>query len=173
MVYIDIDLDAEKREGRSGTAVSNIEKELEKQGNLWYYFKGNSMYPMLREGTDLIHIVPVKGELKKYDVPVYRRADGVYVVHRIIRRHDGVYDIRGDNTYRIERGIKRDDIIGVVDAFTRGEKTVKVTDPMYRIYVQLNTAAYPVRWIYKRLLTAAGSLMRTGGKNIRGKRNEN
>ena len=45
---------------------------------------GDSMEPMLRNRKDTIIIEPVHGRLKRYDLPLYRRPDGKYVLHRIL-----------------------------------------------------------------------------------------
>ena len=143
---------------------SSIENELRTNGGLWFCFSGQSMLPMLVAGRDLVHIVPASGRLKKYDIPVYRRSGGVYVMHRIINARDGSYDIRGDNTYRLEKGIKDEEIIGVVDAFTHNGKTVKVDDRRYQAYVRAHCLMYPVRWALFMGRRAAGKLRRSIGK---------
>lgn len=101
---------------------------------------------MLRDDRDLVRIIPVDRPLRKYDLPLYRRSEGVYVLHRIIRVTPDGYDIRGDNTYCTEKGIKDSQIIGVLDSFTRNGKTRATADLAYRCYVRIHCAAYPLRW---------------------------
>ena len=39
--------------------------------------RGVSMLPMLRQGIDTVTLSPLPEKLKKYDLPLYRRTDGV------------------------------------------------------------------------------------------------
>ena len=50
--------------------------------------RGVSMLPMLRQGMDTVTISPIEGKLKKYDLPLYQRDNGKYVLHRVIRVAD-------------------------------------------------------------------------------------
>ena len=60
---------------------------------------GDSMEPMLRNRKDTIIIEPVHGRLKRYDLPLYRRPDGKYVLHRILQhRFHAVSNRCGDTS---------------------------------------------------------------------------
>ena len=95
--------------------------------------KGTSMMPMLRQGRDSVVLSPTPKMLRKYDIPLYRRDNGQYVLHRIIAVGD-TYTCMGDNQFRPEPGIRPDQIIGVVTAFYREDRRIEVTNPGYRIY---------------------------------------
>ena len=116
---------------------STFEEQLAKNGRLIYTNVGDSMKPLIRQGRDLLIIEPVHGRLKKYDVPLYRRDSGQYVLHRIlkVRKHD--YVICGDNRWIREYGISDRHIIGVLTAVVRDGKTVSVKDKKYLAYVHL------------------------------------
>lgn len=124
---------------------STFEEELRRTGRLVYTNVGDSMLPLIREGRDLLIIERVSGRLKKYDVPLYKRDSGQYVLHRILRVRDGDYVICGDNRYKKEYGITDRHIIGVLTGVVRDGKTVSVTDKKYRIYVHLWCGFFPVR----------------------------
>ena len=84
----------------NGSSTANIERQLAEQGFYVSTTVGCSMRPMLRNRRDRVIVLPVGEErLKKYDLPLYRRPDGKYILHRIIGVRDGEYIIRGDNTY--------------------------------------------------------------------------
>ena len=95
--------------------------------------RGVSMLPMLRQGIDSVILSPVPEKLKKYDLPLYQRDDGKYILHRIVEAGE-TYTCIGDNQYACERGLRHDQMIAVVTAFTRGKREISVTDPLYRIY---------------------------------------
>ena len=77
-------------------------------------FKGHSMLPLLVEGRDDVRLVPPAGRLKKYDIALFLRPNGDYVLHRVIRVLDDSYYIRGDNCLKYET-VQDSQIIGVAE----------------------------------------------------------
>ncbi|MDY5576234.1 MAG: S24/S26 family peptidase [Lachnospiraceae bacterium] len=116
---------------------SSFEQEINQTGYLIYTNKGDSMMPLLRENRDLIHIRKTEGRCKKYDVPLYKRDSGQYVLHRILKVREKDYVLCGDNRRHREYGIEDRHIIGVLEGVTRDGKYIPVTDRKYRIYVHL------------------------------------
>ncbi|MGN1410898.1 MAG: S24/S26 family peptidase [Oscillospiraceae bacterium] len=116
---------------------STFEEQLEQDGILIYTNVGDSMMPLLRQHKDVIIIKKNTGRLKKYDVPLYKRSSGQYVLHRIIkvRKHD--YVICGDNRWQLEYGITDQNIIGVLVGFIRDGKEISVTNKKYLLYVHM------------------------------------
>lgn len=98
-----------------------------------YFPKGISMLPMLRQGIDSVVLSPCNGKLKKYDLPLYQRDDGHFVLHRIVKVSD-TYSCVGDNQFGVEKGVRHDQVIAVTTAFYRGEKRISVTSFRYRFY---------------------------------------
>ena len=98
-----------------------------------FYPRGVSMLPMLRQDIDSVWIEPIRKPLKKYDLPLYRRDNGKYILHRIIQTGETFVCI-GDNQFQLEHGIRQDQLIAVVTAFYRGERKHLVTEPTYRLY---------------------------------------
>ena len=94
---------------------STIEEQLAVNGRIMYHVNGDSMLPLLKQGRDAAVIVAVKPgqRLKKYDVPLYKRANGQYVLHRILKVGKDSYTTCGDNRYFAESGVKDENIIGV------------------------------------------------------------
>ena len=123
-----------------------FEQVIARDGRLIYTNRGDSMMPLIKQGRDLLVISKKpKHRLKKYDVPLYKRDSGKYVLHRIlqVRKHD--YVIFGDNRWTKEYGITDRHIIGVLTAVIRNGKEIKVTDRKYRLYVHLWCDLFPVR----------------------------
>ena len=98
--------------------------------------QGTSMRPMLRQGIDTVVIAPVSGELRKYDLPLYQRANGQYILHRIVEVGE-TYTCLGDNQFVKETGIQKEQVIAVVTAFYRGERKYEVNDWRYQLYCRL------------------------------------
>ena len=98
---------------------STFEQEIQKSGKLIYTNVGDSMMPFIRQGRDILIISKVNGRLKRYDVPLYKRDSGQYVLHRILKVRKDDYVICGDNRYVKEYGITDSHIIGVLTAVIR------------------------------------------------------
>lgn len=125
-----------KRNVALDTVMPVIRQELAEGGSVRFSPRGISMLPMLRQGLDTVTISPLPPKLKKYDLPLYQRDDGKYVLHRIIRVGE-TYTCIGDNQLDKETGVRPDQLIGVVTEFTRGEKSISVRDWRYRLYCRL------------------------------------
>ncbi len=118
-------------------------EKLNSGGTVTFTPKGKSMLPMLRDGEDVVVLSKPSGRLHLFDIPLYRRGNGVYVLHRIVNFDaDGSYVLCGDNQFTLEHGIKDSDIIGVVTAFYRKGKAYSVNSFSYRLYVNF--------WFYTR-----------------------
>ncbi len=116
---------------------STFEEEIRLNGKLVYTNVGDSMLPLIRQGRDLLVISKVEGRLKKYDVPLYKRGSGQYVLHRILKVREQDYVICGDNRYHREYGITDRHIIGVLTGIVRDGKEISVKSFSYRLYVHL------------------------------------
>ena len=124
---------------------SSIEEELLKGNVCVQTTVGDSMFPMLRNRRDTVVVEPVKGELKRYDMPLYRRPSGQYVLHRILHVKPDGYVICGDNRYVKEYPVPREWILGVVTGFYRNDKFISVNEWKYLLYVHLWCDFFPVR----------------------------
>ena len=124
---------------------STFEEEIEKSGKIIYTNVGDSMMPFIKQGRDVLVISRAEGRLKRYDVPLYKRDSGQYVLHRILKVRENDYVICGDNRCSREYGITDRHIIGVLTGIIRDGREIPVTDRKYRIYVHLWCDFFPVR----------------------------
>ncbi|MBQ7147018.1 MAG: S24/S26 family peptidase [Lachnospiraceae bacterium] len=122
---------------------STFEEVLKRDGKLVYKNRGDSMWPFIREGRDLLLIIPAERPLKKYDIPLYRRDNGQYILHRIIGRDESGYIMRGDNRSVKEYGITDGHIIGVLYAVLREEKEIPADSFASRIKLCVWRFVYP------------------------------
>ena len=121
-----------------------IEEELETHGTYASVTKGVSMRPLFKTDRDMVIISPPKGELRKYDVALYRDGTGKYILHRVIRVEKDHYIIRGDNTY-VREVVAKSRVIGVLTEFNRKGKHHTVNDFSYRFYARFWNFIYPLR----------------------------
>ena len=146
---------SEQQEKQSG-----IEEQLKSQGVYVSTTVGWSMWPMLRNRRDRIVVLPVGEEgLKRYDLPLYRRPDGKYILHRILAVKEDHYVIRGDNTYTKEY-IPKEWILGYVSEFYRADRHVLSTSRGYRFYAAFWNVIYPVRWCLRAAQYALAGIKR-------------
>lgn len=130
---------------------STFENEINRSGKLVYTNVGDSMKPLIRQGKDLLIIEKADGRLKKYDVPLYRRDSGQYVLHRILKVRENDYIICGDNRWQKEYGVTDRHIIGVLTAVVRnGNHAIFVSSLRCRIYVHIWCDLFPLRaWVLR------------------------
>ena len=126
-----------------------IRERLAEGGNVRITPRGISMLPMLRQETDSVILSPVTGRLKKYDLPLYRRDDGKYILHRIVKAEEE-YTCAGDNQFVFENGVRQDQVIALVTAFYRGDKLHSVEEPTYKFYCRLWHYSRPLRHFMRR-----------------------
>lgn len=127
-----------------------IRMVLDSGGEFRMYPKGTSMLPLLRQGIDSVVLEKPKGALKCGDIAFYRRDNGAYILHTVVRAKDGEYTMCGDHQLQLESGIGDKHIIGVVARFYRGEKCVSLNCLRYRIY-RLVWRSFFLRRVYFRL----------------------
>ena len=124
-------------------------KEWLAEGNhIKLMFNGISMRPMLEPKRDAVILSPLAGKLKKYDLPLYQREDGQYVLHRIVRV-DEDYGCMGDRQFELEYPVRHDQMIAVVTAYVRKGKEYSVSDWRYKLYCRIWQVTRPVRWLFR------------------------
>ena len=124
---------------------ATFEDILNRDGRLIYSSVGDSMLPMIRQGRDLLVIEKPSGRLKRYDIPLYKRDNGRYVLHRILKVRDRDYVICGDNRWNPEYGITDRHIIGVLTAVITDGVEKPLKGWRYSLYVFLWCRLFPVR----------------------------
>ena len=120
--------------------------------------RGVSMLPLIREGKDTVVLFPVTAPLKKYDIPLYRRSDGKYILHRVVQIKNGQYTMSGDNQFAYENGIRHEQVIAVVRTIKRNGRPLSARSPMCMIYAFLLDTTRPIRQL---ALRAVGKIKRT------------
>lgn len=144
--------------------MTTFEEEIVRTGRLVFTNVGDSMYPLIRQDRDFLIIEKPRGRLKKYDVPLYKRDSGKYVLHRVLKVRAQDYVICGDNRYVKEYGITDRHIIGVLTAVVRNGREVSVTDWKYRLYAHLWCDFFPVRALIFKIRSILRRLKRKNRK---------
>ena len=111
-------------------------EKLDAGGTVTFTPSGISMLPMLRDGQDTVVLKKTSNRLQRFDVALYKRDNGSYILHRVIGYgNDGTYKMCGDNQFAVEHGIRGDQIIAVLISFNRKGKTYSTNSLSYRFYI--------------------------------------
>ena len=102
---------------------------------------GSSMHPTFRHRMDSVVLVP--GVPRKKDVILYKRDNGAYVLHRIVQVKD-TYICSGDNQWQPEP-VRQEQVIAVVDGFTRNGKEYTNHYLPYGLWVWFWVGIFPIR----------------------------
>lgn len=119
-----------------------IKEVIESGGDFRLYPRGTSMEPLIHAGRDSI-ILRAVDEIENGDILFYRRTNGNFVVHRLIKKHKDEYIMCGDNQTTLEYGIKREQILAKVVAYYSGEEYRSFDTPEYKKYVKKRLARFP------------------------------
>lgn len=116
--------------------MTKFEDELNSKGYIVFTNEGDSMMPLLREHRDILVIRKIEEPLKKYDAVLFKRPNGAYVLHRIIRVcGSGKYRIAGDNRWFSEI-VPKEWIIGILKEVVRDGEHISVESDEYKAYVK-------------------------------------
>lgn len=112
---------------------------------------GISMLPMLRDRKDTVVLVKPSLPLKKYDVALYKRADGTFVLHRVVGFDKNGYIFCGDNQYVFEHGITDENIIAVTKSYIKAGKTIPCNSFSYKCYCLWHCKTRKIRHLILRV----------------------
>ena len=124
-----------------------IREQLASGASVRIHPRGTSMLPMIREGIDSVVLSSVSENPKKYEVILYQRENGQYVLHRLVKAGE-TYTFIGDNQFEHEEGITHDQLIARVSSFYRGDKRISVDKLSYRFYCRVwyNSRGFRRMW---------------------------
>lgn len=131
-------------------AKTTIEEQLQKNGTWLFQTVGDSMEPLLHNRESTVQLTAGNEGLRKYDVVLYKRPNGIYVLHRIRRIRGNRLRICGDNRVGLEK-VPREWVLGRMTGFYPGEgpEYTDCKDPAYRQYVKTLPFRYVTLWIKK------------------------
>ena len=104
-----------------------FEEVLEKDGELFFTNVGYSMYPLIRQREDILHIVK-SNTYKKGDIILYKSEIDHYVLHRILRIKKGKIICAGDYNYFKDKPITKEQVLGkLVDIKKKDGQTIDLS----------------------------------------------
>lgn len=164
-----------KRKGGDGVSKVNMETLLpfiEEAFNRNLDFEipvtGTSMNPLLYQNRDFVKIVKPVLPLKIGDIPLYRRNDGTFVLHRVVGiKENGEYIMCGDNQFLLEYGITDKNIIGVAKTLVIDGRKIDVDGDTHYLkhkekYIKNVGRRYPARRLRYKLGSVKRKLLKNG-----------
>lgn len=113
---------------------------------------GSSMWPTLKGNRDRVKLAKPPAQWHKCDLPLYRRANGQFVLHRIVGvEADGTLACCGDHQWKVERGLRSEQMVAIVVAVERNGKSFPASAWRYVWWVRLWTFLLPLRPVCFRL----------------------
>lgn len=122
--------------------------------------KGISMLPLIRQYQDTVVIKKAPEKLKKYDIPLYRRDDGHFVLHRVVGENADGYIMCGDNQCVYEYGITDRHILAVAEGMYRGDKYFSFDAKEYILYSHRRVRKQAFRRILRKKRLGIVSLLK-------------
>ena len=92
-----------KNKTKFETIMPLIEAAFDKGESFVFVPNGVSMLPFIKGGKTCVTIEKYTGGAKKYDIVFYKRDDGKYVMHRIVKIYPDSFGACGDNQWWVEK----------------------------------------------------------------------
>ena len=137
-----------------------MQEQIESGGSVRFGPKGTSMMPLIRQGVDSVVIKKVPGKLKKYDLPLYRRENGQFVLHRIVAVKKDGYVMRGDNQIVNEYNVQHSQLLAIVTGLYRGDEYFSVNNKEYIKYVKKHVFKKNLKILYLRARSLAKRILK-------------
>ncbi len=113
---------------------------------------GQSMLPLLRPGIDTIFLSPLPENIKKGDILLFKREDGTFVLHRVMKYKGDSITFCGDGQTVFEEGIKKEQLIAIVETIFRdGEKIFLPENKKYLVYKKKILAKKKISFAFYKL----------------------
>lgn len=123
-----------------------IEENVNSGNSVKLTITGKSMFPLLRHRKDSV-VLAKPDNLKKYDIILYNRENGIVALHRIVGVKNGGFVLAGDNEIKKEYPVVKKRIIAVVTSIYRGNKPFSINNKLYLLYVRFWCLIFPLRHI--------------------------
>ena len=133
----------------------SYEEELARRGTVAFPVRGVSMRPLIREGRDAVLVSARQGRLGRFDVGLFKRDSGKYVLHRVLSVTEDGYLFCGDSQAFLEV-VREGQVLGRMTDLVRGGKRVDLTGAPYRAYVSLWCRPFALRRLVLKVLHRLG-----------------
>lgn len=124
---------------------------------------GNSMRPLWHHRKDVVRLSAIcVDDIKKWDVLLYTRADGSFVLHRVVKIGEKTLDFLGDAQFLVEKNVPKENVVAKAVGHKRGGGKYRNLDGFgYKLYVFLWYNSRGIRYffyrVYRKILKVFGA----------------
>lgn len=95
----------------------DLKEAIDKKGEYIFNFspKGNSMHPLIKQCFHVVHLKRAE-KIRKFDILLYQRDNGNFVIHRVMKTKGDTLTMCGDNQIYKEKGIRFNQVLGIVSS---------------------------------------------------------
>ena len=126
-----------------------VQEQVECGGRFYLIPKGKSMLPTIKEGIDTV-VLEKATSLKKGDILLYKRKNGQYVLHRLLKIKDGNLTMCGDAQLNLESDITERDVVAKVTEIIKQDKSILASSLKFKLSFKLITAKRILKKLYKK-----------------------
>lgn len=122
---------------------------------------GESMRPILRKNRDTVTVIPVYRRLKRGDIVLFRRNDGMNVIHRIAKIKGETVVTLGDNCVYRDDPVNISQVWGIAVLAVRDGKKIRLDSTVSRLFGILPLVARPLRSLWRKIRRIGSKIKRT------------
>ena len=145
------------------TFFDNIKELLEDGQSVIVPVPGYSMEPFLFPSCDKVIIKAYDGNLKPGDIPIYKRGEFIYVLHRVVKVDGEFFYAIGDKETVVEGPIPRENIIAITQKAIYNGKELTEHSFRWKFYSRIWRRIIKPRPLFIRIIF---KIRRMQGKNI-------
>jgi len=120
---------------------------IEQDGHVWITVTGMSMYPFLKDGRDSVELSKATfGNIRKGDIVLIRRANGAFVLHRVLKKEKNCFYIIGDAQQWVEGPLIPEQLQSVVTRIKRRKRVIRCDNPLLKVCVLVWIIFIPIRY---------------------------
>lgn len=126
---------------------------MERDGCVTIPVSGGSMVPFVAHARDTVTLSPVDDtkKLRAGDIVLFRRNDGCYVMHRIVKASANEIIACGDAQSSAERGISKNQVLAKVTGIVRKGRQYDEKSCLWRFYATVWRWFRPLRLLIFKL----------------------
>lgn len=128
---------------------TTIEQELQRNGVCYLPTVGISMAPLFYTHKKVVILERPDVRAKKFDIILFHRPDGRYVLHRVVKVMPDGYYTRGDNYLRNDAFVPEEQFIAILTGYYKDKKMVTTKNFWYRMYVLFWGRPNPWRFLFQ------------------------
>lgn len=127
-----------------------FEEVLEKEGELFFTNVGFSMYPLIKQREDILHIIKTDN-YKKGDIILFKSHVDHYVLHRILKIKKDKFITAGDYNYFKDQPITKEQILGKLISIKKKDGKLINLDKNKKARKFFYTNFFPIKAFFQKV----------------------